>query len=366
METRGAPLDVSQGAVERAGFVYTRGWATAARGAREAIDALRAQRPWGNEDMRIVIALASDALHRRGGKGGTQEDALVVRSAAEQLARIAQGNDVVIVHSDGYRIPPNATDHHEERGNGAVSSELADRETAPTKIGTSFERELRNMLPSARRCAALHTQVEVDRTDPAFDSPNMAVGPMLTGERALAAAREKHWHLAHDGIAYRRVVPSPQPVRLLQEEPLRRLVEQGAVVVCTVGVMPVVAAVDGASHAVDAVIDEHDGAALVARTVQADLFVIATDKPGVFLDWGTANSKLLRHGHPSVLHELACTAGTMSAKLEAAARFAERTGRRAAIGALSDVVRLVEGTAGTTISCEHVDPSGFAGGAVAC
>lgn len=316
--------------------------------------------------MRIVIALANDALHRLGGKGGTQEDPLIVRSAAAQLARIAQGNDVVIVHSDGYRMSCHATPHHEGRHGCAVSTEPAHAELGAKHLGASLERELRNMLPSARRCAALHTQVEVDRADPAFDAPNKAVGPMLTGERALAAAREKRWHLAHDGIAYRHVVPSPQPVRLLQEEPLRRLVEQGAVVVCTVGVTPVVTADDGGLHAVDAVVDEHDGAALVARTVQADLFVIATDKPGVFLDWGTANSKLLRHGHPSVLHELARTAGTMSAKLEAAARFAERTGRRAAIGALSDVLRLVEGTAGTTISCERVDPRGFAGGAVAC
>jgi len=365
-----APLDVSQDAVERARFVYTGGWATTARGDLGAIDALRAQRPWGDRDMRIVIALANDALHRLGGKEGARADTLVVRSAAAQLARIAQGNDVVIVHSDGYRISSNAAPHHEEWERGAVSTERADAEAegeaAPMKIGTSFQRELRNMLPSARRCAALHTQVEVDRADPAFDSPNKAVGPMLTGARALAAAREKRWHLAHDGIAHRHVVPSPQPVRLLQEEALRRLVEQGAVVVCTVGVMPVVTADDGALHGVDAVIDEHDGAALVARTLNADLFVIATDKPGVFLDWGTANSKLLRHGHPSVLHELACTAGTMSANLEAAARFAERTGRRAAIGALSDVARLVEGTAGTTISCERVDPRGFAGGAVAC
>lgn len=316
--------------------------------------------------MRIVIALANDALRTRGGKDGAPEDAHIVRSAAAQLARIAQGNDVVIVRSDGCRIGPNAVHHHEGAECGAVSTEPAEAQAADMQIGTSVASELRHMLAHARRCTALHTQVEVDRDDPAFESPNKAVGPMLTGERALAAAREKRWHLAHDGIAYRHVVPSPQPVRLLQAEPLRRLVEQGALVVCTVGVIPVVAADDGAMEPVDAVIDEHDGAALVARTVQADLFVIATDKAGVFLDWGTANSKLLRHAHPSVLHELACTTGAMSAKLRAAARFAERTGRRAAIGALGDVVRLVEGTAGTTISCERVDPRSFAGGAVAC
>jgi len=244
------------------------------------------------------------------------------------------------------------------------SPESRDVSTGMT-AGDRLELELRNLLPCGRACTTLHATVEVDIADPAFAHPDKRIGAVLLGERALAVARAEHWRIAQDGIGYRRVVPNPSPMRLLQSEPLRRLIEQGTVVMCAVGGVPV-AVDDGRLHRVEALVDEYAGAALVAEAIDADLYVIATDRAGVFLDWGTANSKLLRHGHPSVLHELACTAGTMSANLEAAARFAERTGRRAAIGALSDVVRLVEGTAGTTISCERVDPRGFAGGAVAC
>jgi carbamate kinase len=313
--------------------------------------------------MRIVIALADDALHRKAGQADGEAQTLIVRSAAAQLVRVADGNELVIVHADGRRIPSAFSSDHDRPARAAClpwSLELA----TDMSTGDRLELELRNLLPQDRPCVTLRTTVEVDIADPAFAHPDKPVGAVLLGERALAAARAKHWRIAQDGIGYRRVVPNPSPVRLLQSEPLRRLMEQGTVVMCAVGGIPV-AADDGRLHGVEALVDEYAGAALVAEAIAADLYVIATDMAGVFLDWGTANSKLLRHGHPNALSELACATGAMAPKLQAASRFAERTGRRAAIGALSDVARLVEGTVGTTISCERVDPRRFEGGAVA-
>ena len=315
--------------------------------------------------MRIVIALADGALHRKTVRPDMDTEALVVRSAASQLVRVADGNELVIVHADGRRTTPTAlpTDPDGDACE-SCSSEPIDAATDIAR-GDRLELELRNLLPSARACVTLRTMVEVDIADPAFTHPDKPIGAVLLGERALAVARAKHWRLAQDGIGYRRVVPNPRPMRLLHWEPLSQLMEQGAVVMCAVGGVPV-AADDGGLHRVEALVDHYAGAALVAEAIDADLYVIATEMAGVFLDWGTANSKLLRHGHPSAMREWLRSTGSMGPKLEAAARFAERTGRRAAIGALTDVARLVEGTVGTTISCERADPRRLEGGAVAC
>jgi carbamate kinase len=318
--------------------------------------------------MRIVIALADDALHRKTAQADAEAQRCIVRSAALQLARVADGNELVIVHADDRRAPPAIFPDHDgaDHDGAAQMACLSEARDVATGMTTSdrLALELRNLLPSGRACATLHTTIEVDIADPAFAHPDKRIGAVLLGERALAVARAEHWRIAQDGIGYRRVVPNPSPLRLLQSEPLRRLMEQGTVVMCAVGGVPV-AVGDGRLRRVEALVDKYAGAALVAEAIDADLYVIATDRAGVFLDWGTANSKLLRHGHPSALSELVCATGCMAPKLQAASRFAQRTGRRAAIGALNDVARLVEGTVGTTISCERADPRRFDGGAVA-
>lgn len=312
--------------------------------------------------MRIVIALADDVLRKRGVQNSAQEASSIVRSAAALLARVAQGHDLVIVQTDRHGPSRDLQGRTQDGAPYGIGDGGFDTRT---DCGLALELG-HHLLQDARRCATLVVSVEADLADPAFQHSDSPVGAAFSGACGLAAPTAKHGPVACDAIGSRRVARSAQPVRLVQPEPLRRLVEQGAVVLCTVESLPLAAAVDGHWQRVDALVDAYAGAALVAQSVQADLFIIATRMAGVFLDWGTANSKLLRHAHPSVLGEFASSAGAMAPKLHAASRFAEHTGRRAAIGALADVARLVEGTAGTTISCERADPRGFAGGAVAC
>lgn len=315
--------------------------------------------------MRMVIAVGEHALHKRGERGGALADGLGVRAAAERLARIVDGHDVVVVYENGLLPGIAATPECEARTHDGTVRRPSHVDIYKP-IACAFELELRNCLATRRPCETLPTMVEVDIGDPAFDHPDKPIGAVLLDESAVAEAQAKHWRMTSDGIGYRRVVPTPQPVRLLQLQALRRMIDERTVVMCEGGGIPVVARADGSLHRVEAVIDPYGGAALIAEAIKADLFVIATDMAGVFLDWGTANSKLLRHGHPSVVGEFVCAAGAMGPKLRAASRFAERTGQRASIGALADVERLVEGSAGTTISCERVDPRGCSGGAVAC
>ena len=313
--------------------------------------------------MRIVIALAEHVLHKRG-DGSSPADSRGVRTAAERLARIVDGNDVVVIYENGHLPGVVAIEQGSDRTSNGAQCNRSHGGTHPN-IGLGFELELRNCLAAARPCASLSTMVEVDLGDPAFAHPDKPIGGVLLDECAVAQAQAKHWTMAADGIGYRRVVPNPQPMRLIQSQALRRLIDQRTVVMCEGGGIPVVAGSDGMLRRVEAIIDPYAGAALIAEVIDADLLVIATDMAGVFLDWGTANSKLLRHGHPSVVGEFIFAAGAMGPKLHAASRFAERTGRRAAIGALADIERLVDGTAGTTISCECVDPRACSGGAVA-
>ncbi len=314
--------------------------------------------------MRIVIALADNAFRKRGEHNGASTDMHAVRAAATQLANVVDGNDVVVLHDIGLHggIPARAEYAYRTGADGA-------HDRLPERIdgypATRFDLELRNCLASGRACATLLPMVEVDGADPAFERPNQPVGAILVGEKALADARAKQWRIAKDGIGYRRVVPNLRPMRLPQSEVFRRLVDDRTVVICAGGVVPVVAQADGAWHGVEAVVDPYCAAELIAEAIEADLFVIVTEMAGVFLDWGTANSKLLRHGHPNALREFADRAGAMGPKLRAASYFVERTGRRAAIGALADIQRLVDGTAGTTISCERADPRRFAGGSIA-
>jgi carbamate kinase len=314
--------------------------------------------------MRIVIAVGEHALHKRGERGGAQTNALGVRAAAERLARIVDGNDMVVVYENGH-LPGLAAAHACEMRADAAAKHHGPHADADKHIACGFELELRNCLATRRPCETLPAMIEVDVRDPAFDHPDKPIGGVLLDERAVAEAHAKHWRMASDGIGYRRVVPNPQPVRLLHLQALRRLIDEKTVVMCKGGGIPVVAGADGTLHPVEAIIDLYAGAALIAEEIGADLFVIATEMAGVFLDWGTANSKLLRHGHPSAVGEFALAAGAMGPKLRAASRFAERTGRRAAIGALAEVERLVEGSAGTTISCAGADPRRLSGGAVA-
>lgn len=314
--------------------------------------------------MRIVIALADNALRKRGAHNGASTDLHAVRAAATHMANVVDGNDVVVVHDQGLLadVPAWAEWGYRAGTDGAHDGSL---ERIDGDRASRFDLELRNCLAGGRACATLLPMVEVDAADPAFAHPNQPIGAVLVGDKALADARAKHWCIAKDSIGYRRVVPNLRPLRFPQSDALRRLVDDRTVVICAGGVVPVVARADGAWHGVEAVVDPYCAAELIAEAIEADLFVIVTEMAGVFLDWGTANSKLLRHGHPNALREFADTAGAMGPKLRAASDFVERTGRRAAIGALTDVERLLDGTAGTTISCERVDPRRFAGGSVA-
>ena len=299
--------------------------------------------------MRIVVALGGNALLRRGEAMTAAAQQENVRLAAAQLAGIAHGNELVIVHGNGPQVGMLAALSGQAPVAERFPLDVLDAETEGM-IGYLIELELRNRLSASRPCATLLTMVEVSASDAAFDRPDKPVGPVLTQTAATEAARSNGWTIVADGSGYRRAVPSPRPLRFLEIEPVRALLATRTIVICAGGGgIPVVKANDGRHRGIEAVIDKDRSAALLARELDADLFVIATDVAGVFLDWGTPDARMVRRTSPEALAALQFAAGSMGPKVEAVCDFARTTGRRAVIGALSDIARLVDDTAGTSV-----------------
>jgi len=192
----------------------------------------------------------------------------------------------------------------------------------------------------------------VDPGDPAFASPAELVGPVYPQEAARKLAAEKGWPFRRDGAAWRRVVPSPSPRRILESQPISWLLERGAVVICAGGgSIPAMYPSSAPGHLLgaEAGIDEDLASELLAEDVDADLLVMATDVDGVYLGWGTPEQRRLDTVTPQQLAGHQFAAGSMGPKVQAAARFAAKTGNRAAIGSLADIAQIVAGKAGTNI-----------------
>src|SRR5271165_958936 len=208
--------------------------------------------------------------------------------------------------------------------------------------------------PVARgnQVATLLTMIVVDAGDPAFANPTKFVGPVYTKEAADKLAADKGRTFRQDGAAWRRVVPSPEPRKILEIEPITWLRDRGAVVVCAGGGgIPTMhpSSDTGELAGVEAVIDEDLAGELLAEDVAADLFLMATDVDGAYVDWGTPRQRRLGQVTPEELASYQFAAGSMGPKAEAAVRFAAKTGKRAAIGSLGDIAGIVAGDAGTNV-----------------
>ncbi|HMK10530.1 MAG TPA: carbamate kinase, partial [Acidimicrobiales bacterium] len=219
-------------------------------------------------------------------------------------------------------------------------------------IGYMVEQELGNVLPTETPLATLLTMIEVDPHDPAFEDPTKFVGPVYRKADADRLADEKGWTFKMDGEQWRRVVASPSPNRIIEIRPITWLLEHGVVVICAGGGGIPTMFRSGEPRAlvgVEAVIDKDFASELLAEDIGAELFVMATDVDAVYSGWGTPQQERLDRITPAELEAYEFPRGSMGPKVDAAARFVEATGRRAAIGSLNDIEQIVQGRAGTTV-----------------
>ncbi len=301
--------------------------------------------------MRVVVALGGNALQRRGEPMTVESQRANVRTACEALAPVALEHELVISHGNGPQVGLLAL---QAAAYGDLESYPFDVLGAQTEgmIGYLIEQELGNLLPFEKPLATVLTMTEVDPEDPAFADPSKFVGPAYDEAEAREKAAAKGWVVKPDGAVWRRVVPSPIPRRIFEIRPVRWLLDQGTVVVCTGGGGIPTMYEPGTRHlvGVEAVIDKDRSSAVLAHDVGADRLVIVTDAPGVCMDWGTPYERIIRFAHPDALSELPFPAGSMGPKVEAACMFARESGQIAAIGALGDLTALLAGTAGTHVS----------------
>jgi carbamate kinase len=308
--------------------------------------------------MLIVVALGGNALLRRSDPMTTAMQRHNIQIAAQALAPLAAEHSLIVVHGNGPQVGLLSLQAEAYHGAEPYPLDVLDAGTQGM-IGYLIQQELRRVLPPERPVVTVLTMITVDPDDPAFTNPTKFVGPVYTQEDADALRQDKGWAFRQDGPAWRRVVPSPQPQQIIEIEPISWLLERGSVVVCAGGGgIPTMRSSTGAGDltGVEAVIDKDLASELLSEDVGADLFVMATDVDGVYLDWGTPTQRRLGQVTPEELSGCEFAAGSMGPKVDAAVRFVAKTGRRAAIGALADIPRIAAGTAGTNVvPCTHAN-----------
>jgi carbamate kinase len=299
--------------------------------------------------VRLIAALGGNALLRRGEPADIASQRRNVTTAVAAIARLAGEHDVVVSHGNGPQVGLLALQSEALSGQAPYPLDVLGAESEGM-IGYMLEQELINSL-GERPVATLLTQVIVDGDDPAFGKPTKPIGPLYDQPTAERLASERGWSIAPDGEHFRRVVPSPDPLAIVELAALRLLVSAGVLVVCVGGGgIPVMLDRARRLHGVEAVIDKDLAAALLARELDADALLMLTDVPGVLRGWGTSDARPLRHATVAELRALSFAAGSMAPKIEAACRFVEQTGRVAAIGSLEDADQLLSGERGTLIT----------------
>ena len=301
--------------------------------------------------MKIVAALGGNALLERGEAPESDLQETHVIKAVQALAPLAVEHDLVITHGNGPQVGLLALESaHDPELSHPYPFDVLVAQTQGM-IGYWLLQALQNAVPD-RRAACLVSRTLVREDDPAFAHPSKFVGASYDQTQARALAASQGWQIRQDGDRWRRVVPSPEPVDVLDLHVIRALLDSGTIVICGGGGGAPVAVHDGTGlmRGVEAVVDKDLTASLLARELHADALLLLTDVAAVQDGYGTPQARPIRHATPEQLRARSFPAGSMGPKIEAVCRFAEATGKMAAIGQLADAEALLAGQAGTIIT----------------
>ncbi|HET9939799.1 MAG TPA: carbamate kinase [Candidatus Eisenbacteria bacterium] len=310
----------------------------------------------------ILITLGGNAILPARGTGTFDEQCAITRLTMQPIAAlIQQGVRVVLSHGNGPIV-----------GNILIRNEAARDQIPPMPldvcgadsqggIGYMMQQALDNELRRIgiqRPVTTLVTQVIVDERDPAFRRPTKPIGPFYTQERARLLAKEKGWTVTEDaGRGWRRVVASPKPLEVVEITAIRKLVEDGAIVIAAGGGgIPVARQWDGTLHGVEAVIDKDLASSLLARLLGCEMLCIITGVDRVALHYGKPEQRELPCATAEELSEYAAAghfpAGSMGPKVQAAIEFVRGGGREVVITSPAKLTEALEGTTGTRVRRE--------------
>ncbi len=313
-----------------------------------------------------VLAFGGNALLQAEDMGTVAEQKRRAEQAAEWLVDfVLEDHDLVICHGNGPQVGQVLIQMEEAATK--VPPGTLDVAVAQTQSGIGFllELALRNRFREKgepREVSTILSIVRVDRDDPGFDDPTKPIGPFFSRWRAEALQRDHDWAMVEDsGRGWRKVVASPKPLEILGVEGLDKLLEDGRVLVAGGGGgIPVIADEDGRLHGVEAVIDKDFTSALLAKQLEADLFIILTGVPRVYRDFGTDDEKALPKitvpEARQLLDDGQFPAGSMGPKIRAAVEFAEATGKPVLITDIDHLAEAIRGDSGTVIVPPEADP----------
>jgi carbamate kinase len=310
----------------------------------------------------MLLAVGGNSLIRAGEKGTiTEQLANAQRTAAEIAKLVRDGYRIVLTHGNGPQV--GAALLRSERGASLVPKLPLDVCDASTQgeIGYLLQQSLDTEFRRAGLrvpVATVLTQVVVALDDPAMQQPTKPIGPFYSRADAEERRSRFGWEIVEDAArGYRRVVPSPETLEIVELDVIRDLLGRGVLVIaCGGGGIPVVWK-DGKLQGVEAVIDKDRASALLALRLDVDLFVISTDTDYVYLDYKKPLQRPLHFASPRALQEYAGAGhfppGNMGPKVESVLRFVAREKREAIITSAENLYRAVTGTGGTHVVLER-------------
>lgn len=306
-----------------------------------------------------VIAIGGNSIIRAGQRGTVSEQFENVLKTSEQIVTLFQiGYDVIITHGNGPQV--GAMLLRSELASSQVYTEPLDVCVADTQgaMGYMLQHSIKNVMSHHNinvGVATIITQVIVDKNDPGFQKPNKPVGPFYSKEESEKKVSELDWKMVEDAArGYRRVVPSPIPLEIVEEEFIKSCIEKDMIVIAVGGGGIPVIRENSKLVGVEAVIDKDRASSLLASRLNADVFIISTDAENVCLNYKKPNQitlgnitlektkKYYSEGH--------FPPGNMGPKIEAAISFLENGGHEVIITTPEKIVEAVQGKAGTHIS----------------
>ena len=309
--------------------------------------------------QKVVVALGGNALEDKGLPTTAESQLIVVKKTSERLAEISsKGYEIAVVHGNGPQV-----------GRILLASETA-KDVTPAMpfdvcgamsqgyIGYHIQQALRFILKEQGKdipVVSLVTQVVVDKNDKAFQNPTKPIGPFYSEEEAKRLQAEKGYTVKEDaGRGWRRVVPSPMPIKIVELDTVKKLWDSTIVVTCGGGGIPVIEKEDGSLEGVAAVIDKDLAAERLAEDMDADVLLILTEVEQVAINFNKPNqqnlSSLTIEEALKYMEEGHFAPGSMLPKVQAAVKFAQsKPGRKAIITSLYKAVDALEGKSGTVI-----------------